>query len=114
MRRRLLRCKPHPPGSASYAGGAVAVESDRRHLAGLSELPCDRDYCRAIRGAAVQPAAREDLDEGNGSPVLPPRRASPPPPLQIQVSTTVVPTNRSDRPSLLARNLNTQVIRLRL
>ena len=40
----------------------------------------------------------------------PPRRASPPPPLHRQVSTTVAPTNRSDRPSLLAWNLNTHVV----
>ena len=40
----------------------------------------------------------------------PPRSASPPPPLHRQVSTTVAPTNRSDRPSLLARNLSTHVV----
>src|SRR5581483_1702876 len=40
----------------------------------------------------------------------PPRRASPPPPLHRQLSTTVTPANRSDRPSLLAWNLNTHVV----
>lgn len=41
---------------------------------------------------------------------IPPRRASPPPPLHRQVSTTVAPANRSDRPSVLARNSNTHVV----
>jgi hypothetical protein len=41
---------------------------------------------------------------------FPPSKASPPPLRQRQLSITVLPTNRIDRPSVLAWNLNSHVV----